>query len=472
MAKKNIKIALCLIVKGSDEEATPFSRSLCHATPFVDKTFVTITHKKGEKPSQEVVDIAKLYNVEISYFEWEDDFAKARNFNFSQVPEEYKFILWCDADDIFKDLNKLKEIISDNPLIDAFTMYYIYHRDRFKMPDVVHIKTQIIRNDGSFEWRGRIHEDVMTDRSITVKHIDSIKRIHLTDDERISIATQRNLAIANKQLKAQPDDPRSLWNVGNSQRGAGMYADSIKTFEVFIEESGSKEEKYMARIRMAESYFALGEKKKAVEMAQYAIGLISHYPDAYNVLGGLYIEIGEFQEAVNVLMHGLQLDPPKYTALVFNPRDYDYTPLMNMAKAYFSLGMPHKALVALQSCLEIQPSNEDLTRLIEDMEGKVKEEAKISKLYEKLLKLKDKKKLKAEIEALDPEFREHPKICHLRNTNFVKEKSSGKDIVFFCGKTDRVWTPESLKVNSILWFTSVPGTCGPAFHQIWRPFSY
>ena len=88
-----------MIVKGSDDEAVLLDRCLSNLGQHVDGIFITSTYKKGEQPNKQVEKIAKVHGATLSTFEWVQDFSKARNFNFSQVPKEYDYIMWTDADD-------------------------------------------------------------------------------------------------------------------------------------------------------------------------------------------------------------------------------------------------------------------------------------------------------------------------------------------------------------------------------------
>ena len=259
-----MKIALALIVKGSDSEAEVLSRCLSHTAPFVDKIFITSTYKQGEPINQKVNEVAKLFDANISYFEWVNNFAKARNFNFEQVPKEYDYILWCDADDIFQGTEKIKKVVEDNPEVDAFIMDYLYEFDEYKVPVVVHKKTQIIRNDGTFYWdeSAYLHEDLTCKREVTNKLIKGIERIHLSNGERFNVAKERNVEVAEIQVKELPNEPRSYWNLGNSYKGMGREEDSIGAFRTFISKSNSDEEKYIAYNAIADSLMNLGRSNE------------------------------------------------------------------------------------------------------------------------------------------------------------------------------------------------------------------
>lgn len=444
-----MKIAFCAIVKGSDKEAEYLYKLLASVSQFVDSIFITSTYKQGEQPNKKIDEVVNSFgNTHLSYFEWINDFSKARNFNFSQVPKEYDYILWGDADDIFEGLENLEEIIKEHPA-DNYILHYLYAFDEWRNPIVVHPKSQIIKNDGCVVWEGELHEDFKPTRELISYFIKNIRRIHTSDDARFNEAKERNLEIANKQLEVKADDPRSYWNVGNSLKALGRNEEAIEKFNQFLELSKSDEEKYIVYLRMAESYWILGNKNEALDITRYAIGLKPEYPDAYNLAGGLLFELKQFERARDMYLLGLAKKPPYYSIIVFNPRDYDYVPMMNLAKVYFAMNLPQLALPLLEGCLKIIPRDEKLKELV----GKMKEEAdkadKVLKIIKGLKKIKRKETLKKKLDEIPQEFQSHPAICNIRNNNFIKKTSSGKDIVFYCGFTEEEWTPETAKTKGI-----------------------
>jgi tetratricopeptide (TPR) repeat protein len=439
-----MRLALAMIVKGDAKEAQSLATCLKYAAPIVDGIFVTIT-----QPSKEVEEVCNLYKATVSHFEWCNDFSKARNFNFSQVPKDFTHILWLDADDALRDAELLRDVIEEHPEVDAFSLNYLYSFDQWKNPVVVHMKTRVIKSDGCVEWDGALHEDFKENRAVTRHFVKGIEVLHLTSDERIEVNKERNLEVAQFQMEQTPDDPRSYWNLGNSLKACGKNAECIEVFDRFMELSLSDDEKYIVRLRKAESYWGLGKKDKAIDEARYAIGTKPEYPDAYHLLGSLYLETRQYDRAKEMYTQGLMRKPPVYSIIVYNPRDYDYVPLMNLAKVYFNLSLPSLSLICLKTCLEIYPDDENLKNLVTKMQSEADDFEKISKLVVKLQKIEDKDKLKKELDKVPEKYRTHPGICNIRNTRFIKEASSGKDLVYYCGYTSEEWTPETAKTRGI-----------------------
>jgi tetratricopeptide (TPR) repeat protein len=357
--------------------------------------------------------------------------------------------MWLDADDALRGGEKLRETIEKNKEVDAFIFDYLYAFDEYKNPIVVHPKTRVLRNDNSVVWEGALHEDFRNTRGVVSKLVEGIEVLHMSKEERFEEAKKRNLVVAKGQLKNEPNDPRSYWNVGNSLKALGKNKEAIKMFDKFIEMSQSDDEKYIVYLRMAESYWAMGEKNKAIDKAKFAIGTKPQFPDAYHLLGSLYMEMKQLEKARDSYLQGLTKRPPYHAIVVYNPRDYDYVPMMNLAKVYYRLSLPTMALPLLEGCAQIMPEEKGIKDKIKLMKRECKRFDKMTKIIKKLENEKDDDKLKAKLEALDDDMKSHPAVCLLKNKRFIKKESSGKDLVLYCGYTEREWTPETAKKEGI-----------------------
>lgn len=438
-----------MIVRGTDAEAVLLDRALANMHKYVDGIFITSTYAKGEKPNARVHKVAEDYNATVSEFEWVNDFASARNFNFAQVPQEYDYIMWSDADDIWRGLDKLKDTLEKHPLVDGFAVWYMYEWDEWKKPVVVHQKTMIVKNDGCVKWVGELHEDLQPTRYTDTQFIEGIDRLHLTTPERAEENRKRNLIIATKQVKDDPNEPRSYWNLANSLIGLAKYDEAADAFSTFLEMSESEQERYLAFMRMGDLEKHRGNQAGAIRYLQLAIGMCPELPDAYLQLGAVYYEFQNWDKAEHYTLQGLLKRPKERDVIVFNPRDYDYNPMMMLAKIYYQINRPDLMLPILEGCLKIYPDDKRLKSLVkEGREQKNLMEKALIKI-QKLQSITDKEKLKKELARLPQEIASHPMIASLRNTHFIKEESSGRDMVIYCGNTVVQWNPETVKTKGI-----------------------
>lgn len=441
-----MKLALALICKGTDEEAKLLDRCLddITSTSAVDAVYITSTYT--DKPNEKITQVCAQYGANVSHFKWIDDFAAARNFNFSQVPKEYDYIMWCDADDVWQGSEKIKSLIQENQNVDAFAFWYYYEFDKYNNPTVVHKKTQIVRNDGCVEWIGRLHEDFKENRSLTVKFVEGIERIHLTSEKRGKENMERNVRISEKEATDNPNDPKVHFNLGNSYFGAGNLSDAKKVYDTFLATTQSDDEKYLILQRLSATENALNNRDKAVEYLLIAIGMFPELPDAYNNIGYLYFAYNNMDKAEKYLLMGLTMKPQYHKMIVYNPRDYDYNPMMALAKVYFNKARPDYALPLLKGCLQIYPKDEHIKDLVEKMEKELASLEDVIKLIKRIEVLPPKEILE-EINKLPLDVQSNPAICRLRNLYDIKTLSSGKDIAYFCGETSFDWNPDLFKTK-------------------------
>lgn len=442
-----MRIALAMIVKGTLEESIFLDRCLKNISPYVDGIFITSTYKKGEEPNNDVNLVCAKYKANVSYFQWKNDFAAARNYNFSKVTKDYDYILWLDADDIMQNPEKIRSTIEENQNVDAFAFWYYYDFDSYNNPIVIHKKTQIIRNDGCVEWIGKLHEDFKENRSINIKFVEGIQRIHLTTEDHFNDNLKRNVEISKSELDSGSNDPRAYFNLGNSLLGAKRYAEAKTSYKKFLNMSQSDEEKYIVNQNLSTVYKELKDNELAIQHLQIAIGMSPDFPDAYNKLGYLYFDYGLFDMAEKYLLLGLTIKPKYHEMIVYNPRDYDYNPMLALAKTYFNKSRPDYALPMLKGCLQIYPEDKNLQFWVKEMEKELVRLEKVLQVVKELSGINDKNVIKSKIDSLDSDMKSHPAICRIMNQHFIKTESSGKDIAYYCGETNHEWNPDLFKTK-------------------------
>lgn len=441
-----MKIALAMIVKGDASEAKLLDRCLSSVSNHVDGIFITGTYIKSRNETKEVEKITKKYNGVFSDFKWVKDFAAARNFNFSQVPKDYDYILWLDADDVLERGEHLKQILENNPLVDALAMWYLYDFDEYKNPIVVHKKTQVVRNDGSVAWAGKLHEDFVENRALNVSFTEEVRRIHLTTGERALVAKKRNIEVAEHDVETNPNDPRTHWNLANSYMGDNQFEKARKEFDLFISKTGSEDEKYLALMRLGVIEDMLGNQNRALELLWMAIGMMPDLPDAYFRCGEIHFGHRRWKDAEKYILQGLIMKPKYHKFIVYNPRDYDYNPLLVLSKIYIQMARPDRAIAMIEACLEICPNEEMLKNTLELLK-KDKEQLDSALMFAKEHENDTPEDFLTAYNKLPHLLKAHPAIVILKNNKIIKTTTSGNEIVYYCGNTEFDWNPELFKTK-------------------------
>jgi len=429
-------ISLAMIIKPTDDEAELLDRCLSTVADHVDEICITIT---GENEKAE--EVCEKYDAKVSHFEWQDDFAAARNYSFEQCSGDY--ILWLDADDVVKEaeniptaVDKMKEEGADVGVCD-----YLYDFDEEDYCTVKHRKGRIIKNDGCIKWAGEIHESLQEQRTIDAFYIRGVEILHRSPNERRDAAKERNIRISQKALEDDPDDPRNYWNLAKSYFTNNDFRDALNAYQNFVKLTGSEAEKYLALHRMAECALSLDDEDPT-EYELKAMKLKPSFPDTYLGLGEIYAREGEWEKAKEFLVMGLGKDVPKDEYIVWNPRDYDYSPLMLLAECYFRLNKLKEAKKVLEQCLKIYPGKEAIEERIDVLKEEIERLDKVDEIVEKFKEADSKEAKKKILDSAPTDIKSHPKLTHLRNTHFIKEESSGKDIAYVCGYTEHEWNPE------------------------------
>ena len=420
-----------MIIKPTDDEAKLLERCLKYVAGQVDEICIT---QAGQGKNKAVSEAIKAYGGKESFFKWVNDFSEARNYNFSQATGDY--IFWLDADDVVKggaNIRGLVESMEKNK-IECVAMNYLYDFDENKNCTVKHIKTRIVKK-GSVKLVGAVHEDFENIIETNTFFTKDVEVLHIKDSKRTEDSSKRNLEIAESEMKKHPEDPRSLWLAANANWGVGKTDKAIEYFERFVNESQSEDEKYVA-------YLNLSSLKNDELDALKALSLMPTIPNAYHRIAEIKFNQGKYLKSINFTELGLQLPVPETEIVVYNPRDYDYNPLMLMMKAYWKLGKTKKAVEIIEEMVKMFPNDQNLKEKHSALKEELGEVLKVEKYLEKAKKIKDKVYLKKYLDGLPEEVKEHPEICVFRNENFVKETSSGKDLVYYCGFTQKVWNPE------------------------------
>lgn len=164
-----VTVSVCMIVKNEEQL---LSRCLDSLKGIAEEIIVVDTGS-----TDRTKDIARRYTDKIYDYQWEDDFAKARNFSFSKATMDYIYV--ADADEVIDQENQrrfrvLKEALL--PEIDIVQMMYCnqlefgttYNFDEEYRP-------KLYKRVRTFTWTDPIHESVVLgpivfDSDIRIEH--------------------------------------------------------------------------------------------------------------------------------------------------------------------------------------------------------------------------------------------------------------------------------------------------------------
>jgi glycosyltransferase involved in cell wall biosynthesis len=149
-------LSLCMIVKNEKDN---LPRCLASAKPYVDEIIVVDTGSDDETP-----EIAAELGAKVSYFEWCDDFAAARNYAISQASGDWILMLDADEELVVKSeyfLDKLN--LTTEVVAYCLPLFNLNNEDYNKLTncDVM----RLYRNISSIRYIGSFHEYIEYENS-------------------------------------------------------------------------------------------------------------------------------------------------------------------------------------------------------------------------------------------------------------------------------------------------------------------
>jgi tetratricopeptide (TPR) repeat protein len=230
----------------------------------------------------------------------------------------------------------------------------------------------------------------------------------------------------DKAILLKPDHAEAHHNRGSTLQALQQYQAALQSYDKAILLKPDYVEAHCNRGNML--YF-LQQYQEALEGYDKAILLKPEYPEAHNNRGGALHALTQYEAALESFDKAILLKPEYAEAS------------SNRANTLQALVQYRTAVASYDKAMLLRPDY-DCKKQARLSESAVKEVARISKI-------KSKAEMKAALDALPRDIHSHPAVCNLRNANFVKNESSGKDLVFYCFVTDEIWNPHTAREKGI-----------------------
>lgn len=450
-----MKISTCMILGNVGENCYP---ALMAAEKFSDEIVLLITKDSSDSRTYKAVNKFAMSSkskirieVDLSML-YEDgilkSFADARNKCFSLATGEILF--WLDSDDdLFfgKDPKEFKDLILDhfeNKKIDGIFCEYDYEVTESGLCLTRQNRERFTRK-GNWEWRSPIHEVQCALKPCNImfmsRDIFHVKHLRPVDKDTCATQNRRNRLIVERFFKDNPDyEVRLDFYYGHMLFEDGEYHNAINSYAAYLVESGYKDERYIAHLRIAACNRKLGRHGLAIKACFDAIDESPLYPEAYSDLAESYTEYKDWDKVVywcNIAKDRFK-ECPKHGG-VWNPTGMKTRPMYLARQACIEKGDFNAALgwnTQLQIEFPGDPILENTQKLLmreieflNDVKIRVHEFSKLSEpeRYEYVKKL-------------PVDFLSHGLFAKYADIH----TSGRKRIAFFCGEAPQPWGPSSI----------------------------
>jgi glycosyltransferase involved in cell wall biosynthesis len=313
------------------------------------------------------VEIAKQYTDRVFFFHWIDDFSAARNFSFSQATKEY--IMWLDADDIIdreniKRLKKLKAEFKNNA--DCITLSYAISLDDTGKAELTALRERIVKNNLGFKWNRPVHEQLKSDRDISLIHWDATVT-HTKKHDNSFVG--RNMAILKKAVNGQYCTPLDNYYYGILLNGQGMYEEAVYQLNLFINNNEDRSFTGIdAFIAVYNAYIALKDYESAYKVLAENEYVNRDKSEYYCILGFFIMNfLKDYRLASTYFEKALKCtgkETDMKVSLQRYERYYYFEPLKFLGQCYLKLNQFIKAKEAYENALKFNADDKEITDIL------------------------------------------------------------------------------------------------------------
>jgi glycosyltransferase involved in cell wall biosynthesis len=300
-------LSLCTIVKNeqdSIERMLTSVRGVASQLVVVDTGSTDATRER-----------AAAAGAQVFHYEWQNDFAAARNFSLSKAQEPW--ILVLDADEALDhdSIDTLRSLIAGPPKT------YWLHRKHY-CTDVISVSsgtvspnhpaaalgarayftthdTRLFPNRPELRYQGAVHESIEdaavasglppVNTAIIIDHFG-----HLGPKQRQEAKAAQYLALAKAKTSAAPNDWRNWYQLGVEFQAQDMHGDAIEHFQ----RAASMIADYSPLWRdLGVSLYAVGRKQEGLNSLSKALSINPVCMISWSSLGAIFLNEGALDEA-------------------------------------------------------------------------------------------------------------------------------------------------------------------------------
>ena len=357
-----MSISLCMIVK--DEEAM-LPRCLESVKHLADEMVVVDTGS-----SDRTADIARSFGAKVLQYPWDGSFANARNFALSHAQMDW--ILLMDADDEFEleDTEKLLHLVLTERQSDVFYFRTVSFMGSVpnKTNAVYNMNVRLVRNGSGYLFKGDIHEQLVKGDSeessvgfadIRIYHYGYLNSVVASKKKR-----ERNIALIEKQLEQDPDDPFMLNNMGNEYYSLCRFGEALewylKSYAHFDSRRG-----YSSKllIRIISCYDLLGNTEEQHRFIEEGLKIYPNFTDLEFIRANDFLRRKKYLAAIRSFKRCLEMgDPPLIFSYAVGIGSYKTQYLL--AALYDELGDRTSALRFCKKAIESNPEYQEAYLLL------------------------------------------------------------------------------------------------------------
>lgn len=330
-----------MIVK--DEEPV-LARCLNGVKSFADEIIIVDTGS-----SDATKNIARAFTDKVYDFEWNDDFAAARNYSYSLAGCDY--IMWLDADNIIEAGDAERIAALKSSLAPDVDVVFTLHRSMVGEGhhETALLRDRLIRRSLGSQWIYPVHEGIpMSSVSADgeVKKYSSYIAGNITIWHKKEVVNDpgRNIRIFEKMLA--DGTPFTSFNYAYYCRELYLHRRYQESYEAYLKVKSMQSPADIAHALTFAvwSLQKLERWKEALEELTGAFAWVAPTPLLCCEMGNCFKHLGMQDQAEFWYMRALSFTPDLADFNLVFPAYYEYIPCLKLSKLYARKGLIEKAV--------------------------------------------------------------------------------------------------------------------------------
>lgn len=306
------EVSLCMIVKNEEEN---LKRCLESVKGIVDEIIVVDTGS-----TDKTVGISQSYGARVYCFKWCNSFSAARNESLKYATKEWVLIM--DADDEFcsEDREKFLSLLKSNP--DENVVYFFetlnYFGSTMDSSNIsINLNPRLFKNNHGYCYEGEVHNQLVnhehkfegTACPIKMYHYGYLDKNIVSKDKR-----KRNIELLEEQLRKEPDKKYAYFNLGNEYFALN---DKKKALEYYYKafEGFDKQVGYGSTLiaRIVISNYIVRQYEEALKYIETGISYYPEFTDLHYLKGLIFKEQNKPTLEIKALEKCIEMGEPPST---------------------------------------------------------------------------------------------------------------------------------------------------------------
>ncbi|MBU2700875.1 glycosyltransferase involved in cell wall biosynthesis [Sporomusaceae bacterium BoRhaA] len=300
----DIHVTLCMITKNEETNIACCIQSVKH---LVDEIIVVDTGSDDSTMDQALQAGAKVFT-----FDWQYDFAEARNFGLERATGDWILVLDADETLEYIDIGKFSNVLRANPQIEGYFIHiesYIGQGED-KIDDQA---VRLFRNRKEYHFQGAIHEQVAASirtnnqgQGLAVTDLKIIHRGYLNETIQAKDKHFRNMEVINRALTDNPDNPFLRYGLAIEYIQQGKVGSGNQELIKALQHMTGGEGYFQnVVLTLVNGLLKVGERVQAKNLLNHVAVILPPKGEVGLLQGEIAFYDGDYQEAVQFFQQAL-----------------------------------------------------------------------------------------------------------------------------------------------------------------------